>query len=108
MSGWPRQEGSRRTRPRKWLASTRRQPVKTKEAAGLDKKAAQFDAVNEYLAFVDKKCTYKVESYAERKACREAEINSPKEDLDILEKESAFVQTLTADSDVVIWGAGFS
>jgi len=77
---------------------------KTKEAASLDKKAAELttdrdgvkselDAVNEYLKSLDDKCTYKVESYAERKARREAEINGLKEALDILENESAFVQT---------------
>merc|ERR1711907_846348 len=57
--------------------TTKEQDVKykTKEAAGLDKKAAELstdiegvkselDAVNDYLASLDKKCTYKVESYA--------------------------------------------
>merc|ERR1712176_429707 len=86
--------------------TTKSQDVKykTKEAAGLDKKAAELntdiegvkselDAVNEYLASLDKKCTYKVESYADRKARREAEINGLKEALDILENETAFVQT---------------
>merc|ERR1719156_473146 len=86
--------------------TTKNQDVKykTKEAAGLDKKAAELstdvegvkselDAVNEYLASLDKKCTYKVESYAERKARREAEINGLKEALDILESETALVQT---------------
>merc|ERR1719245_23038 len=77
---------------------------KTKEAASLDKTAAELstdidgvktelDAVNDYLASLNKKCTYKVESYAERKARREAEINGLKEALDILESETAFVQT---------------
>merc|ERR1719506_1686240 len=86
--------------------TTKEQDVKykTKEAASLDKKAAELttdrdevkselDAVNEYLKSLDDKCTYKVESYAERKARREAEINGLKEALDILENESAFVQT---------------
>merc|ERR1712222_274148 len=86
--------------------TTKNQDVKykTKEAASLDKKAAELstdiegvkselDAVNEYLASLDKKCTYKVESYAERKARRAAEINGLKEALDILESETAFVQT---------------
>jgi chromosome segregation ATPase len=86
--------------------TTKEQDVKykTKEAASLDKKAAELttdrdgvkselDAVNEYLKSLDDKCTYKVESYAERKARREAEINGLKEALDILENETAFVQT---------------
>jgi len=77
---------------------------KTKEAAALDKKAAELssdlegvkaelDAVNDYLDSLDKKCTYKVESYAERKARREAEIEGLKSALDILENETAFMQT---------------
>jgi chromosome segregation ATPase len=86
--------------------TTKEQDVKykTKEAASLDKKAAELttdrdgvkselDAVNEYLKSLDDKCTYKVESYAERKARREAEINGLKEALDILESETALVQT---------------
>jgi len=86
--------------------TTKNQDVKykTKEAAGLDKKAAELssdiegvkselDAVNEYLASLDKKCTYKVESYADRKARREAEITGLKEALDILENETALLQT---------------
>jgi len=77
---------------------------KTKEAAGLDKKGAELstdlegvqselDAVNAYLKSLEEKCTYKVESYAERKARREAEIAGLKEGLAILEDETAFVQT---------------
>merc|ERR1712048_152173 len=86
--------------------TTKEQDVKykTKEAASLDKKAAELntdiegvrtelDAVNDYLASLDKKCTYKVESYADHKARREAEINGLKEALNILENETAFVQT---------------
>merc|ERR1719506_1010132 len=86
--------------------TTKQQDVKykTKEAASLDKKAAELttdrdgvkselDAVNDYLKSLDDKCTYKVESYAERKARREAEINGLKEALDILESETALVQT---------------
>lgn len=86
--------------------TTKEQDVKykTQEAAGLDKKASELntdregvqtelDAVNEYLAELNKKCTYKVESYAERKARREAEINGLKEALEVLENETAFVQT---------------
>jgi len=86
--------------------TTKEQDVKykTKEAASLDKKAAELttdrdgvkselDAVNEYLKSLEDKCTYKVESYAERKERRAAEINGLKEALDILESETAFVQT---------------
>lgn len=86
--------------------TTKNQDVKykTKEAAGLDKAIAELstdkegveaelDAVNDYLASLEQKCTYKVESYEERKARREAEVNGLKEALDILESETAFVQT---------------
>jgi len=86
--------------------TTKEQDVKykTKEAAGLDKAVQELstdrsgvqeelDATLQYLKSLDDKCTYKVESYAERKARREAEINGLKEALDILENETAFVQT---------------
>jgi len=77
---------------------------KTKEFTGLDKTIGELtsersgvedelNAVNDYLDSLDKKCTYKVESYAERKARREAEINGLKEALDVLESETALVQT---------------
>merc|ERR1711957_695164 len=86
--------------------TTKEQDVKykTKEAASLDKAVAELttdkegveaelDAVVQYLASLDKKCTYKVESYEERKARRVAEITGLKEALEILESETAFVQT---------------
>jgi len=86
--------------------TTKQQDVKykTKESATLDKAVAELStdregvdaelqAVNEYLASLEKKCTYKVESYAERKARRVAEINGLKEALNILESETALVQT---------------
>jgi chromosome segregation ATPase len=85
--------------------TTKEQDVKykTQEFTGLDKKIAQLttdkdgvseelDALNEYLKGLDKKCIYKVESYAERKARREAEIQGLKEALDTLENETAFIQ----------------
>jgi len=86
--------------------TTKNQDVKykTKEAASLDKAVAELstdlegvqaelEAVNEYLASLEKKCTYKVESYADRKAHREAEITGLKEALEILESETALMQT---------------
>jgi len=77
---------------------------KTKEAAGLDKSAGELssdregvqtelDATLEYLAGLAKKCTYKVETYADRKARRESEVAGLKEALEILESETALVQT---------------
>merc|ERR1712032_376789 len=88
--------------------TTKEQDVKykTKEASALDKKASELnsdregaqtelDAVNEYLVGLNKKCTYKVESYAERKARRAAEIDGLKEALDVLENETAFIQKST-------------
>merc|ERR1719329_714595 len=86
--------------------TTKSQDVKykTKEFTGLDKKIGELTsdrsgveeeltAVNEYLEGLDKKCTYKVETYAERKARRQAEVDGLKEALEILESETALVQT---------------
>jgi len=86
--------------------TTKEQDVKykTKEFTSLDKTIGELtsersgvedelNAVNDYLASLDKKCTYKVESYAERKARREAEIEGLKQALEILESETALVQT---------------
>ena len=49
-------------------------------------------AVNEYLNKIEKECIAKPETYAERTARREAEINGLKEALEVLENESAFIQ----------------
>jgi len=86
--------------------TTKEQDVKykTKEAAGLDKSASELstdrdgvqselDATLEYLASLAKKCTYKVESYADRKARRAEEIEGLKTALNVLESEAALVQT---------------
>ena len=54
---------------------------------------SELDATLEYLAGLDKKCTYKVETYAERKARRESEVAGLKNALEILESETALVQT---------------
>jgi len=86
--------------------TTKEQDVKykTKEFTTLDKTISdvtkdrdgvqdELDAVNNALKALDKKCTYKVESYEERVARREAEIAGLKEALEIMESETAFVQT---------------
>lgn len=77
---------------------------KSKESTYLDKEVAELsadranvqtelDAVHEYLAQIKKECTAVAESYADRKAKREAEIDGLKQALDILESEVAFVQS---------------
>merc|ERR1719388_350327 len=76
---------------------------KTKEYKGLDKSisdlsaeksttSTELDAVLEYYAKIKERCIAKPETYAERKARREAEIKGLKEALTILEDETAFVQ----------------
>jgi predicted nucleic acid-binding Zn-ribbon protein len=76
---------------------------KTKEYTGLDKSVteltadrqgvqAELDAVLEYLESLEKKCTYKVETYAEKKARRDAEVAGLKEALEILNNEVALIQ----------------
>merc|ERR1719359_265418 len=73
---------------------------KTKEAAKLDKVVAdtskdrateqtELDAVTEYLKKLDDMCVAKPETYAARKAHRDAEIAGLKEALTILENETA-------------------
>merc|ERR1719507_2248496 len=49
-------------------------------------------AVNEYYAKLKDRCIAKPETYEERKARREAEINGLKEALQVLETETAFLQ----------------
>merc|ERR1712228_1163980 len=53
---------------------------------------AELDAVNEYLSKIHSECDERVESYASRKARREAEIAGLKEALQVLENETAFLQ----------------
>merc|ERR1712032_1431772 len=75
---------------------------KTKEFKGLDKDisdlssdkgtaSTELAAVNEYYAKLKDRCIAKPESYAERKARREAEISGLKDALQVLEEETAFV-----------------
>merc|ERR1712079_245602 len=76
---------------------------KTKEVKGLKKAiadltsdkdtiATELGAVDEYYSKLKDRCIAKPETYEERKARREAEINGLKEALSILESETAFVQ----------------
>lgn len=78
--------------------------IKTKEYKGLDKEVvnvksdrtgveSELDAVNDYLAKVMKECSIPVETYAEKKAKREKEIDGLKDALSILESETALLQT---------------
>jgi len=54
--------------------------------------STELAAVNEYYAKLKDRCIAKPETYEERKARREAEINGLKEALQVLESETAFVQ----------------
>jgi len=54
--------------------------------------ATELDAVMEFYGKLKERCIAKPETYEERKARREAEINGLKEALSILENEAAFVQ----------------
>merc|ERR1712127_1144426 len=54
--------------------------------------STELAAVNEYYAKLKDRCIAKPETYEERKARREAEINGLKEALQVLENETAFVQ----------------
>jgi chromosome segregation ATPase len=93
------------TQENKVVKATKEQDVKgkTNEFTALDKTIAELSsdldsvneelgAVNEYFAKVNERCIVKPESYEERKARREAEINGLKEALSILENDTAFVQ----------------
>jgi predicted RNase H-like nuclease (RuvC/YqgF family) len=86
--------------------TTKTQDVKykSKESADLDKAVAEttndrssvqeeLDAVDSYLKKLHDMCDEKVESYAEKKRRREAEIAGLKEALTILEDETALLET---------------
>merc|ERR1712060_922958 len=53
---------------------------------------AELDAVNEYLSKIHSECDERVETYATRKARREAEIAGLKQALTVLENETSFIQ----------------
>merc|ERR1712228_661204 len=53
---------------------------------------AELDAVNEYLSKIHSQCDERVETYATRKARREAEIAGLKQALTVLENETSFIQ----------------
>jgi len=85
--------------------TTKTQDVKykTKESNGLDKSNSELtsdkgnvetelSSVNEYLSKIEEECIAKAETYADRKARREAEINGRKEAQQVLENEMAFIQ----------------
>merc|ERR1719335_1431496 len=99
------EEYEKTTQENKVTQTTKSQDAKykTKEAAGLDKEIAELSgdrdtnnnelgAVMEYYAKIKERCVAKPESYEERKARREAEIEGLKEALSILENEAAFIQ----------------
>lgn len=76
---------------------------KTQEFKSLDKDiselsgdkgtaSTELSAVNEYYSKLKDRCVAKPESYADRKARREAEISGLKEALQVLDEETAFVQ----------------
>lgn len=77
---------------------------KSKEAKELDKYAAEItadrsgvqeelDAVNEYLKKIEEECIAKAETYEERKERREAELAGLKQGLEILNSETALMQS---------------
>merc|ERR1719329_156569 len=76
---------------------------KTQEFKSLDKNIADLSsdkgtastelaAVNDYFSKLKDRCVAKPESYADRKARREAEITGLKDALQVLDEETAFVQ----------------
>jgi predicted nucleic acid-binding Zn-ribbon protein len=93
------------TQENKITKATKDQDVKYKsqEAIALDKQISELSsdketsstelaAVMEYYAKIKERCVAQPESYEQRKARREAEIEGLKEALSILENEAAFMQ----------------
>jgi hypothetical protein len=108
------EEYQKQTQANKVTTTEKDQDVKYKnqEATALDKAIAELSsdrdttnnelaAVNEYYGKVRERCVAKPESYEERRAHREAEINGLKEALNILETETAsFVQRKRASASL--------
>merc|ERR1719443_1612732 len=93
------------TQENKITKTTKEQDAKYKsqEATALDKEITELSgdrdtsntelsAVMEYYGKIKERCIAKPETYEERKARRESEINGLKEALSILESEAAFMQ----------------
>merc|ERR1719238_638039 len=93
------------TQENKITKATKEQDVKykTQEAVALDKQISELStdretsntelaAVMEYYSKIKERCVAKPETYEQRKARREAEIECLKEALTILENEAAFMQ----------------
>merc|ERR1719475_58 len=98
-------EYEKTTQENKVTKATKEQDAKYKgqEATALDKEItelsgdrdtsnSELSAVMEYYGKIKERCIAKPETYDERKARREAEINGLKEALSILENEAAFMQ----------------
>merc|ERR1719199_159137 len=98
-------EYEKTTQENKITKASKDQDVKYKnqEATALDKEITELSgdrdtsnnelsAVLEYYGKIKERCIAKPETYEERKARREAEIQGLKEALSILESEAAFVQ----------------
>merc|ERR1719450_166702 len=99
------EEYEKTTQENKITKSTKDQDVKykTAESVALDKTISELSsdkdttnteltAVLEYYGKIKERCVAKPETYEERKARREAEIEGLKEALSILENETAFMQ----------------
>merc|ERR1719258_79186 len=98
-------EYEKTTQENKVTKTTKSQDAKYKsaEATALDKEITELSgdrdtsntelsAVMEYYSKIKERCIAKPETYEERKARREAEIEGLKEALSILESEAAFMQ----------------
>merc|ERR550537_561699 len=97
-------EYEKTTQENKVTKAMKEQDVKYKnqEAASLDKTISELSsdrdntnnelaAVNEYYGQIRERCIAKPETYEQRRARREADINGLKEALSILEGETAFL-----------------